>query len=101
MQVDNEDRRKGSEYLRDAREKFVKDSMFMQNRDQFEDYMRVMENQFYETVKSAQSPYVDRRKQEGQVFTHQSGGNPFANTTDEGAQRGKYALTVQFNDFSV
>ena len=47
--------------------------------------MRVMENQFYETVKSAQSPYVDRRKQEGQVFTPHSGGNPFANTTDEGA----------------
>ena len=32
------------EYLKDAREKFVKDSVFMQNRDQFEDYMRVMEN---------------------------------------------------------
>lgn len=39
------------EYLKDAREKFVKDSVYMNSRDQFEDYMRVMENQFYETVK--------------------------------------------------
>ena len=33
-----------AEYLRDAREKFVKESVFMQSRDQFEEYMRVMEN---------------------------------------------------------
>lgn len=60
------------EYLRDAREKFVKDSVFMASREQFEEYMRVTENQFYETVKSSRSPYVDSRKQEGQVFSPQN-----------------------------
>ena len=60
----------------------------MQNRDQFEDYMRVMENQFYETVKSGQSPYVDRRKQEGQVYISSVAGPNHQN--EEGAQRGKF-----------
>lgn len=48
------------EYLKDAKEKFVKDSVYMASRDQFEDYMRVMENQFYETVKMPKSPYANQ-----------------------------------------
>lgn len=49
-----------NEYLKDAKEKFVKDSVYMASRDQFEDYMRVMENQFYETVKMPKSPYANQ-----------------------------------------
>jgi len=47
------------EYLTEAGQSFVKDSVYMQSRDQFEEYMRVMENRFYETVKLPKSPYVD------------------------------------------
>ena len=37
----------------------------MQSRDQFEEYMRVVENKFYETVKLPKSPYVDAKRKEG------------------------------------
>ena len=56
------------EYLKDAKDKFVKDAVYMQSRDQFEEYMRVMENQFYETSKLPKSPYVDSKKQEGHTM---------------------------------
>ena len=52
-------------YLRGAREKFVKSSVHMNTRDQFEDYMRVLENRFYESVKLPKSPYVDASRREG------------------------------------
>jgi len=45
--------------LTEAGQSFVKDAVYMQSRDQFEEYMRVMENRFYETVKLPKSPYVD------------------------------------------
>lgn len=38
----------------------------MHNRDQFEDYMRVLENRFYETVNLPKSPYVNARRREGE-----------------------------------
>lgn len=37
----------------------------MNTRDQFEDYMRVLENRFYESVKLPKSPYVDASRREG------------------------------------
>ena len=46
----------------------MKDAVFLNNREQFEQYMRVMENNFYETVKLPRSPYVDSKKQEGQLL---------------------------------
>ena len=52
-------------FLKSARESFVKDAVYMRSREQFEDYMRVLENQFYETAMLPRSPYVDVKKQEG------------------------------------
>lgn len=54
------------EYLKGARESFVKDSVFMESRQQFEEYMRVMENKFYETANLPKSPYVDAKRREGE-----------------------------------
>ena len=45
------------DYLADAKESFVRDAVYMGQRQDFEDYMRVLENQFYETVKLPKSPY--------------------------------------------
>ena len=56
------------DYLKEAKDSFVKDAVFIESRDQFEEYMRVMENQFYETVNLPKSPYADARRQEGQVL---------------------------------
>lgn len=56
------------EYLKGAKDTFVKDAVFLESREQFEDYMRVMENQFYETVHLPKSPYVDAKRQEGQLL---------------------------------
>lgn len=54
------------EYLNEARESFVKDAVFMESRQQFEEYMRVMENKFYETANLPKSPYVDAKRREGE-----------------------------------
>ena len=54
------------EYLKDAGDSFVKDAVYLESRDQFEDYMRVMENKFYDSVKLPKSPYVDAKKREGE-----------------------------------
>ena len=56
------------EYLKEAKDTFVKDAVFLESREQFEDYMRVMENQFYETVSLPKSPYVDAKRQEGHLL---------------------------------
>lgn len=56
------------EYLRGAKDGFVKDAVFLDSRDKFEQYMRVMENNFYETVKLPRSPYVDAKSQEGHLL---------------------------------
>ena len=50
------------EYLKGAKDTFVKDAVHMESREQFEHYMRVMENNFYETVNLPKSPYVDSRR---------------------------------------
>ena len=56
------------EYLSDAREKFVKSAVHMESREEFEDYMRVLENRFYQTVKLPKSPYVDANLKEGNAL---------------------------------
>ena len=38
----------------------------MESRQQFEEYMRVMENKFYETANLPKSPYVDAKRREGE-----------------------------------
>ena len=65
----------------------MKDAVYMQSRDQFEEYMRVMENRFYETAKLPKSPYVDSRSREGDVLPAYPP-QGYGNTLDSNSKRG-------------
>ena len=45
------------DYLSEARDTFAKEAVYFQSREDFDDYMKTMENNFYETVNLPKSPY--------------------------------------------
>ena len=45
------------DYLSEARDTFAGEAVFFQSREDFDDYMKTVENNFYETVNLPKSPY--------------------------------------------
>ena len=71
-------------YLKESSERFLKDAVLIQSREQFENYMRVMENKFYETANLPKSPYVDAKRGEGEVLPAYPP-QAYGNSLDQGA----------------
>lgn len=57
--------RNHKEFLNDASESIVKDAVFFESRDQFDDYMRAMENQYYDKAQLPKTPYEKVGRENG------------------------------------